>query len=168
MVAIVCPSDRPHEELLTHLKTHHGRAPSRAPAPLPSPLCRSPSIGQLPGAMDRYQSIAEATMRNDPPTNLRREFGYSGARRVGATGFRSSRSAGQVNKDTRDNRTLRKLRAECEQDSGWLPFVVHWGEQGVSADEILASLHRAQHYIWLKSRGCPLHFRDRTAGAIPV
>jgi hypothetical protein len=91
-------------------------------------------------------------MRNDPPTNLRMGFGYRQARRAGLGGVRASRSPNQYNKAVDENEALRRLRRERELDSGWIPFIVHWIDEGISPERILELLSSAQHHAWYRSK----------------
>ena len=75
-------------------------------------------------------------MRNDPPTSLRRGYGYHQARAAGLGGLRADRSPRQVNlliKGRKAQREAEKqLREEIAKDAEWAPFVEHWIREGLS------------------------------------
>jgi hypothetical protein len=74
-------------------------------------------------------------------------FGYGQARAAGLGGIRASRSPGQVNKITKENKESRhaieKLR-EIAKDPEWKPYIEHRIAQGHSASEI------AEEYYWME------------------
>jgi|KBSSwiStaDraftv2_1062776.scaffolds.fasta_scaffold341951_3 hypothetical protein len=94
-------------------------------------------------------------MRNDPPTTLRRVYGYHQARASGVGGVRADRSPRQVNRYWAErkeaNENIEYVRQIVDADPEWLPFVLHWKGEGLTVAQIADSLHDAKYYMWHKS-----------------
>ena len=99
--------------------------------------------------------------RNDPPSSLRRGFGYHQAKQSGMGGIRQDRSPNQVNKAIDESKAARRIRKVVERDPEWGPFVEHWIRDGMSAEITENALWRAQCYARDKARGFSLEFRLR-------
>lgn len=93
-------------------------------------------------------------MRNDPPTSLRRGYGYRQARAAGLGGVRADRSPRQVNNYIKarkaDDNGKEYLRDEIHKDPEWGPFVEHWIREGLSVNDVVNALYNAKYYAWCR------------------
>jgi phage-related protein len=100
-------------------------------------------------------------MANDDPTSLRMGFGYHQARASGLGGVRPDRSPNQVNKYVSASKAARQLQQKIQADAGWRPFVAHWLQEGMGAEEVAYMLYLAETYVRLKKRGYSQHTLKR-------
>lgn len=101
-------------------------------------------------------------MRNDPPTSLRRVYGYHQARAAGLGGIRIDRSPRQVNREIKENQAARRLKDEIKKDSEWDKFVKHWiASERSTAEETLDMLLRAQAHARMRANGYSVKWCSR-------
>ena len=58
----------------------------------------------------------------------------------------------------------RRLQQKIQADAEWGPFVAHWLQEGIGAEEIVHMLYLAEAYIRFKERGYSQH----TSKALPA
>jgi predicted transcriptional regulator len=98
-------------------------------------------------------------MANDHPTSLRLGFGYHQARKSGLGGIRPDRSPNQVNRYVSGSKAAREITREIENDPEMGEFVVHWIQNGISAEETLEDMSRLRQFMRMKKTGYSLPYR---------
>jgi hypothetical protein len=116
----------------------------------------------LPVSIAQRKDDGEATMANDPPTNLRMGFGYHQARAAGLGGIRGSRSPRQVNRDIEERKANRKAvrhLQKAQEDGEWIPFILHRIAEGRTVQDISDELGLIE--AWVRHRRYSIQWRLR-------